>query len=61
MLKFISRTKIEKDQNHAIWCDLLVDDETGIEYFHIDGHLSPRYKLIPKDSNLLELSLMKNV
>ena len=38
-----------------------MDDETGIEYFHIDGHLSPRYKLIPKDSNLLELSLVKNV
>lgn len=46
MLKFISRNKIVKTDGHVIWYDLLQDEETGIEYFCIDGNLSVRYKNI---------------
>ena len=44
MLTFISRNKITKTDGHVIWYDLLKDDETGIEYFCVDGNLSVRYK-----------------
>lgn len=45
MLSFVKREKITKDSGYVIWYDILVDTETGIEYFCIDGNLSPRVKV----------------
>lgn len=45
MLNFVKREKITKDSGYVIWYDILVDTETGIEYFCIDGNLSPRVKV----------------
>lgn len=44
MLIFKGRYKVEKDEGHLIWYDILEDDETGVEYFHINGNLTPRVK-----------------
>lgn len=44
MLVFIERDCVQKAGGFVIWYDLLMDDETGEEYFHINGNLTHRVK-----------------
>lgn len=42
ILKWITRFKVPKSRDHVDYYDLMVDKETGVEYFANNGNLCPR-------------------